>query len=196
TRCLPALVWAGTNGVAFDKARSQGLAEQAAAEAERLAAELDAAAPTDPDVLITGWNWDSPVQVKRCLALAGHAVDSTDDDTLAAVNHPLARLLRDYREAKKKVTTYGADWLKYVAADGRVYPNWRQIGAASGRMSCSGPNLQQLPRGQYRHCVVAPPGRVLVKADYSQIELRIAAKITGDQALLDVYQRGEDLHTI
>jgi DNA polymerase-1 len=54
--------------------------------------------------------------------------------------------------------------------------------------------MQQMPRGEYRRCIVAPPGRVLVKADYSQIELRIAAKISGDKALLEAYQRGEDLH--
>ena len=131
------------------------------------------------------------------MALAGHPVDSTDDDALAAINHPLAQLLRQYREAKKKVTTYGQDWLKHVAPDGRVYPSWKQLGASSsGRMSCREPNMQQLPRGPYRQCVVAPPGRVLVKADYSQIELRAAAKITGDKALLEAYQRGEDLHTL
>jgi DNA polymerase-1 len=61
-------------------------------------------------------------------------------------------------------------------------------------MSCSEPNLQQLPRGDHRHCVAAPPGRVLVKADLSQIELRIAAKVAADQAMLDAYARGEDLH--
>jgi DNA polymerase-1 len=63
-------------------------------------------------------------------------------------------------------------------------------------MSCSNPNMQQLPRGDYRCCIVAPPGRLLVKADYSQIELRIAAKVSGDKALLAAYQRGDDLHTI
>src|SRR5262249_61159222 len=56
TRCLPALVWAGTKGVAFDKDRGQALADQAAAEASRLEVELDTAAPADPDVLITKWN--------------------------------------------------------------------------------------------------------------------------------------------
>src|SRR5439155_4757867 len=91
---------------------------------------------------------------------------------------------------------YGRKLQEHVAADGRIYSTWRQLGAASGRMSCSDPNLQQLPRGAYRRCIVAPPGRVLVKADYSQIELRIAAKVSGDKALLEAYQRGEDLHTI
>jgi len=122
--------------------------------------------------------------------------ENTTDETLAAVDHPLAQLLRRYREANKRASTYGTDWLQQVADDGRVYPSWRQIGAASGRMSCSEPNMQQLPRGEYRRCVVAPPGRVLVKADYSQIELRIAAKVSGDKALLAAYHRGDDLHTI
>src|SRR5262245_18863054 len=62
-------------------------------------------------------------------------------------------------------------------------------------MSCSDPNMQQLPRDKdYRSCVFAPFGRVLVKADYSQIELRIAAKVSGDQALLDAYLNGIDVH--
>ncbi len=62
-------------------------------------------------------------------------------------------------------------------------------------MSCSDPNMQQLPRGEYRRCIIAQAGRVLIKADYSQIELRIAAKVSGDRPLLDAYLAGEDLHT-
>jgi DNA polymerase-1 len=56
--------------------------------------------------------------------------------------------------------------------------------------------MQQIPRGDRRRCIVAPQGRLLIKADYSQIELRIAAKISGDRALFEAYQRGEDLHTL
>ncbi len=88
--------------------------------------------------------------------------------------------------------------MKHVNADGRVYAGWRQIGAgASGRMSCAKPNLQQLPREQrYRKCFTAPEGRTLVKADYSQIELRIAAKITGAKRMMAAYRENEDLHTL
>src|SRR5262249_58940528 len=61
---------------------------------------------------------------------------------------------------------------------------------------CENPNLQQVPRNKaYRRCFAAPAGRLLVKADYSQLELRIAAKVSGDEALLAAYQRGEDVHT-
>jgi DNA polymerase-1 len=197
-RALPAVVWLAQHGVAFDRDTWLSLAGAAGEEAERLRTELDNAAPTRPGTLdgCCPWNWDSPQQVQQALALAGVEVSDTADETLAALDHPLAVLLRQYRGAAKKAKTYGAGWLNHVAADGRVYPTWRQIGAASGRMSCSDPNMQQLPRGEYRRCVVAGPGRVLVKADYSQIELRIAAKVSGDASLLGAYRRGEDLHTL
>ena len=56
--------------------------------------------------------------------------------------------------------------------------------------------MQQLPRGEYRRCIVAPPGRVLVKADYSQLQLRIAAKVADEARMLAAYRAGEDLHTL
>jgi DNA polymerase-1 len=196
-RCLPALVWLGRSGVAFDMETWNSLAAEADADSHRLAGELDAAAPPASEPGMFGsWSWDSPAQVKQALAAVGCDLESTDDDHLAKADHPLAALLRKYREARKRCTTYGKDWTKHVADDGRVYAGWRQIGAASGRMSCSAPNLQQLPRGRYRRCFRAPPGRVLVKADCSQIELRIAAKVSGDKAMLAAYQRGQDLHTL
>jgi DNA polymerase-1 len=199
SRCLPAMVWLARSGVPFDTAAWQTLAATAAAEAHEQARRLNAEAPPAPqrDLTGEGWNWDSPKQVKQALeAAAGCTLESTADEALAGLNHPLAELVRDYRAAKKKVSTYGADWLSHVSGDGRVYANWWQIGADSGRMSCRSPNMQQLPRGEYRRCVRAPAGRVLVKADYSQIELRIAAKVSGDQAMLAAFRDGLDLHTL
>jgi DNA polymerase I-like protein with 3'-5' exonuclease and polymerase domains len=197
-RCLPAIVWLASRGVALDVDTWQGMDVIARDEALRLRQELDQDAPARPGnaLFVEPWNWDSTQQAQQALALAGVEVADTADETLAAVEHPLAELLRRYRHARKRSSTYGTDWLKHVAEDNRVYASWRQIGAASGRMSCSDPNMQNLPRGDYRRCIVAPPGRVLVKADYSQIELRIAAKVSGDKALLAAYQRGDDLHTM
>jgi DNA polymerase-1 len=196
-RCLPAIVWMDQHGVAFDKNAWRQLAQAANEEADRLRMELDYLAPSRPGTFegMASWNWDSPAQVQEALSLAGYAVQDTADETLASVDLPLAALVRQYREVSKRASTYGKDWLKHLQDNGRVYPSWRQIGSRSGRMSCTEPNMQNLPRGEHRRCVIAPPGRVLVKADYSQIELRIAAKVSGDKALLDAYQRGEDLHT-
>jgi DNA polymerase-1 len=197
-RALPTVVWMAGQGVPFDRARWQALTATAAADSPRLAAELDSMAPEKPDGLFGGkWNWDSPEQVKQALALVGCPVESTADDVLAGLDNSLANLLRDYRDARKRETTYGLEWAsKHVKADGRIYAKWSQLGATSGRMACGEPNMQNLPRGEYRKCFRAPTGRVLVKADYSQIELRIAAKVSGDDALLEAYQRGDDLHTL
>src|SRR5262249_34669281 len=119
------------------------------------------------------------------------------DETLARIDHPLAALLRDYRAATKRVGTYGADWLQHVAGDGRVYASWNQLGSVAGRASCSDPNLQQLPpHTRYPPRCAAPPGRVLAKASYSQLQLRIAAKVAAEARMLAASRSGEDLHTL
>jgi DNA polymerase-1 len=198
-RALPAFVWLGLSGAPFDCAAWQALADEARKEADALAARLDDAAPPRPGYLgkAGAFDWDSPQQAQAALALLGYAVENTDDETLAGIDHPLADLLRQYRAATKRAGTYGADWLQHVTDDGRIYASWNQLGTVAGRTSCSDPNLQQVPRDKrYRRCFAAPPGRVLVKADYSQLQLRIAAKVANEQRMLAAYRAGDDLHTL
>jgi DNA polymerase-1 len=149
------------------------------------------------NLLKTGRNWNSPQEVKEVLSSLGISVEGTGDEILAKITHPIGELLREHRHLSKAVSTFGSDWAaKHCSEAGRIYPSWRQMGSEAGRMSCSDPNLQQVPRGKvYRDCFQAPPGRVLIKADYSQIELRLAAKISGDATMLEAYRNGEDLHT-
>ncbi len=197
-RALPAVAWLCQSGTPVDCEAWAALAAEAKHQAEALAAKLGAAAlPMAGSLLLgDGWNWDSPEQVKQVFAALGVKLESSDDNALAATNHPLAKMVRDYRSMSKLAGTYGLGWYGDALHDGRVYAGWRQIGADSGRMACAGPNLQNLPRDpRYRRCFTAPAGRILVKADFSQIELRIAAKLTRDRAMLDAYARGEDLHT-
>jgi DNA polymerase-1 len=112
------------------------------------------------------------------------------------VVHPIASLLREYRSATKRVSSY-AEWTRHVANDGRIYAEWNQLGSVAGRTSCASPNLQQTPRDpRYRACFMAPRGRVLIKADYSQLQLRIAAQIADEARMLAAYAQGEDLHTL
>jgi DNA polymerase-1 len=196
SRCLPALAWMSCRGVAVSREAWAALVVKAQTDAARLRQDMLAIAPVPPGEMFVAWNFDSPAQVKRLFQALGVSLASTDDSTLAGIDHPMAELLRQYREAMKKTGTYGEQWLKNIAPDGRVYASWNQTGSEAGRMSCSTPNMQHIPReAAYRRCVAAPPGRVLVKADYSQIELRIAAKVTQDPAMLEAYRTSEDLHT-
>jgi DNA polymerase-1 len=198
-RALPAFIWLGLAGAPFDRDAWQALADEARLEAVELARRLHEAAPARPGYLsaMGAWSWDSPQQVKVAFEAAGCPVENTDDETLARTDHPLADLLRQYRAAMKRAGTYGTDWLQHVAGDGRIYPSWNQLGTVSGRTSCSDPNLQQVLRDKrYRRCFAAPPGRVLVKADYSQLQLRIAAKAADEKRMLAAYRAGEDLHTL
>ena len=196
-RCLPAVVWMSKVGVPIDGPRWRDLADEVASEADRIRAEMDSIAPRPHTLdLGFGWNWDNPGEVREALRLSGCDIANTNDETLSGLDHPLARILRQYREKRKLTTTYGVDWLKHLDGN-RVYPDWRQFGAASGRMTCSSPNLQQIPRDpRYRRCIAAPAGRVLVKADYSQIELRIAARIANETRMIEAYEAGQDLHRL
>ena len=197
-RALPAIVWMGQAGVPLDREAWVALAGAAAERQAALEAEMNAIAPPPPGLdLGMPWQWGNPAIVKRVFEAMGIEMASTGDEVLAAIEHPLAELVRKHRKEGKLLSTYGESWPEGWA-DGRIYPDWQQLGAeATGRMSCRGCNVQQMPRQDgYRQCVVAPPGRMLVTADYSQIELRIAATVAGERKMLAAYQAGEDLHKL
>jgi DNA polymerase-1 len=118
---------------------------------------------------------------------------------LAERGYALPKLVLEFREIAKLKGTY-VDALPALAdAGGRVHTSFRQTVAATGRLSSSDPNLQNIPirtatGRQIRRAFVAPPGCKLVVADYSQIELRILAHLSGDQNLIDAFERGDDIH--
>jgi len=167
-------------------------------ERERLRALIAEHAPEPPKVT-EEWNFGSPAQVKEIAALLGFNLPSTDALELLRHkdDHEFFVLMMEYRRLSKLASTYGVGWFKDSYRNGRVYPKWWQIGTTTGRMACASPNLQQLPNaGPYRSCVRAPEGRALVIADYSQIELRIAAKVAPDKSMLETFRGGEvDIHT-
>jgi DNA polymerase-1 len=120
-----------------------------------------------------------------------------DADTLARYGHlPLVKPLQDFRLAAKSVNTYGTGYATHInPVTGRLHPNFRIGGTATGRLSCKTPNVQNPPRAPaFRALFAAPAGRVLVVADYSQIELRVAAVLSQDRTMLDAYATGQDLH--
>ncbi|TBR17571.1 DNA polymerase I, partial [bacterium] len=127
---------------------------------------------------------------------------STDEEalTVLAASHAVPRLVLDWREITKLQSTYVEALLaKRDPADGRVHTRYDQAGTVTGRLSSSEPNLQNIPvrtplGRRIRRAFVAAPGHVLVSADYSQIDLRVLAHLSGDKALCDAFSAGGDVH--
>jgi DNA polymerase-1 len=113
--------------------------------------------------------------------------------------HPIIPMLLEYREVQKLLSTYVEALLDHVKDDGRVHATFLQHGTTTGRFSSANPNLQNIPiKGnsgkEIRHGFVAGPGNVYIGSDYSQIELRVLAMLSGDEQLIETFRNGEDIH--
>lgn len=128
---------------------------------------------------------------------------STNADVLEKLRdkHPIVEAVLDYRQLAKLKSTYVDGLTKVIAADGRIHTSFQNTVTATGRLSSTEPNLQNIPvrtelGAELRKMFVAPAGRVLVDADYSQIELRLLAHIAGDEHMIAAFRTGEDIHTV
>ena len=115
-------------------------------------------------------------------------------------SHPIIALVLEYRELAKLLGTYIDTIPEMVHKDGRLHAQFLQAGTTTGRMGCEDPNLQNIPNKTelgraIRNAFVAAPGFKLVAFDYSQIELRIAAFLSDDKKLIEIFKNGEDVHT-
>lgn len=125
---------------------------------------------------------------------------STDASVLKKLDHPLVTALLEYRELEKLRSTYVDGYLPLVDADGRIRTRFNQMAATTGRLSSDSPNLQNIPvRSEsgrtIRRAFIAGQGNEFLVADYSQIELRVLAHMSGDPFLIDAFQEGLDIHT-
>lgn len=147
-------------------------------------------------------NLDSQQQVTEAMNRLGIPLpDSTRNWKLQplAAQYPAVAKLLEYRTMQKALTSYGQNMIEFInPKTGRLHADFRQIGAPTGRFACTNPNIQQVPHAaEYRRCFMGyPEGRRLVIADYSQIELRILAEFSGDQAFIDAFRSGADLHRV
>jgi len=127
---------------------------------------------------------------------------STDSDTLQALaaQHPLPGLVLEYRALAKLKSTYVDALPRQVDRHSRIHTTMNQTVTATGRLSSSDPNLQNIPirtedGSLIRRAFIAEPGHLLVSADYNQIELRVLAHLSGDGTLIEAFQRGDDIHS-
>ena len=136
------------------------------------------------------------VNIKR-----GKTGFSTDAEQLEKLRelHPVVKFIEEYRTYAKLKNTYADPLPELIQEDGRIHTNFNQTGAITGRLSSSDPNLQNIPKyGKVseliRQSFVADKGKVLVSADYSQIDLRVAAHLSGDPKMMQIFQEGKDIH--
>ncbi len=149
------------------------------------------------DILFTQMGLPKPMKYGK-----GKVVSTAQDvlEELAA-EHPIAAMVIEHRQLQKLKGTY-LDALPQLAdAEGRIHTTFNQVGTATGRLSSTNPNLQNIPirtpvGREIRAAFIAAPGNVLMSADYSQIELRLMAHFSQDPLLLDAYRTGKDIHTL
>jgi DNA polymerase-1 len=202
---VPVLEAMERHGIRLDPGALADLSQRLGASLAELEREIhaDAGGP---------FNVNSPQQLAEVLfgrrglpvlrRTAKTKVPSTDADVLAelaARGHRLPALLLEYREQAKLKSTYVDALPKQMGPDGRIHTRFNQAVAATGRLSSSDPNLQNIPvrtemGREVRRAFVAEPGQLLIAVDYSQIELRILAHLSGEETLAAAFARGEDIH--
>ncbi len=193
-----------TAGFRVDTAALEELGKQWTAQAEALKEKVYDLAGT------RGFNLNSPQQLSRVLfeemglphgKKTASGAYTTDADTLEKLQdeHPIAGALLEYRQVMKLNSTYVDALIRKTDREGRIHTVFDQTGTATGRISSSEPNLQNIPvrtqmGREIRRAFIPSPGWVLCDADYSQIELRVLAHLSGDENMTDAFRRGQDIH--
>ena len=190
-------------GVAVDLERLRAINTELTGEARRLEQEIHELAGGP-------FNVNSTAQLRTVLyerlglkpqrrTKTGYSTDAATLEKLRE-EHPVVEALLRYREVEKLRSTYGEGLLAEVAPDGRIHASFNQTVARTGRLSSDQPNLHNIPvrteeGRRFREAFVAPPGHVLLVADYNQIELRVIAHLAADPGLSAAFAEGRDIHT-
>ena len=205
--CLGAVAEMELNGVRLDLDKWQLLKQDLLRQQARLEEKLQARLVKSNRItntllteLSTEINLSSPKQVVIAFNRLGIDVRSTNVRELIplAQDYPVIRWLLEYRSLTTRINTFSVGLPQFIhPVTERIQGHWWQMGARSGRFSCREPNLTNIPRDlPTRQCFTAAPGNVIIKADYSQIELRLMAQASGARSMIAAYRNGEDLHRL
>lgn len=143
-------------------------------------------------LVATGWKPKTLTEKSRKPKLDKAILEGLED------KYPLVRDLLDYKRKGKWLSAYVGNCLDAVDERGYVHASYNSLGAKTGRMSCSNPPLQQLPKGgggEIRRLFIASPGNVVASVDYSAVEFRLAGALSGDRRIIDVYESGGDWYS-
>jgi DNA polymerase I len=202
-RAVAAIAEMELAGIKLDVERWKELEKTVRKRRDEAALRLDAQFPEPEGMLpLEGLgprlNLNSPKQITDAFRSLGIELADTKVWTLLKVDHPAAHALLEYRELQKKLGTYLETYPSFIhPKTGRIHANFLQCRVPTGRLACTSPNIQQIPHeDEFRSCFVAEQGNTLVIADYSQIELRILAEVSGDPEFVRAFREGEDLHRL
>jgi DNA adenine methylase len=207
-RALRTTLWVSANGVVIDQAAWEAQADKFVADLDQAKVRIAALVPPRPMPEdqkdkktkkaegLRHWNWNSWKQIIEVFSLLGIRIASSSEEVLKKIDHPLAAAMLAFKEASTQVVRYGRHWLDKLDDQGRMHSTWSSLKAVTGRMSSADVNLQQIPRGERRRCVIAPPGRCLVKCDWATLHLRILATYAPEPLMAQAFHRGDDLHRL
>lgn len=189
-------VWVG-----FDKKKLEDIGQRIRTDIRKLEIEIyelvwpiNISSPKQLQTLFFETLGIKPVKKNK----TGYSVDVDVLEEIART-HDVARLILEYRGLSKLSGTYVDGLMRAVGPDGRIHTTYDSLWAATGRMSSNDPNLQNIPTGdgyarEIKECFISSTGKLLLIADYSQVEIRVLAFLSQDPSLIDAFQNGEDIH--
>ncbi len=190
--CLPPIINMQSRGIYLDRDRWGKVRKEYEQQRDDLGDKIF-------QELGTRFNIASSPQLLEVLRAYGIELQSTNSNVLIeqAKEYPIIAKIIKYRSLNTIINTFLKGFESYIQEDGRLRGNWWQIGTRTGRTSCQEPNLSNIPKiPKIRACFAAADGYLLVDADYSQIELRLAAKRMNVPTLIEAFTQGQDIHAL
>jgi len=192
---LPALVEIEHNGIGFDAEKGRRLLDSKIMEKDELEGKLERYAKSKKMAAFSPRN---PAHVRKLLRSQGYYLENTSAAALEGIllknpEDSFINLLLKYRELRQHIG-FLKNWTNF-ARENRIYPKLEQLGGRSGRITCSSPNIQQVPREpRLKGLFIAAPGMSFVEANFSAIEMRLVAALSGDEAMIKIFKKGLDPH--
>lgn len=199
--CIPATAWLELSGIPIDleglKRLEVEIKEKQEAAELKVKTILKESEYKHLDLLgLPAINLDSPAELLGALKTIGVNVESTGDEVISSIAHPIGKAIKEYRRLQKLLTGFIKKYPNHVSkATERIQPEFNQMGTNTGRFTSSNPNMQQVPHEKnIRGLFKSKNGSTIITADYSQIELRIIAEVSQEPEFIKIYNNGGDLH--
>jgi DNA polymerase I-like protein with 3'-5' exonuclease and polymerase domains len=201
--CIPATVWLELSGLPLDMEGLKKVQDEIKKKIEaaefKVKTILKESGNKNLDLFgLPAVNLDSPIQLLGVMRGIGLKIDSTGDEVISGIDHPIGKAIKEYRKQHKLLTGFILKYPGHInKVSGRIQPSFNQVGTNTGRFTSSKPNMQQVPHDKsIRALFKAGVGNKIITADYSQIELRIIAEVSQEPKFLEIYKNNRDLHRL